>query len=184
MFRPGIKLASSLLFAMGAGTLGYVASAQQGAGGPPAGAARRPALKDAARKYLEARVETARQIVEADMNRFVNGLGTAAEIPVWSHRLMADRLQLAKNAADRIKAIREHRRLMIDLEEMMVAFAKTGQVRMADALKARYYRLEADQLLAEEGIDPEKEPIDRGPRKGKGEKAAAPQPAAPIPSRR
>ncbi|MHB1562234.1 MAG: hypothetical protein ACYC61_32715 [Isosphaeraceae bacterium] len=183
MFRPGIKLASSMLVAVGTGTLGYMASAQQGAAGPPAGAARGPALKDTARKCLEARVETARQIVEADMNRFINGMGTTAEIPAWSHRLMADRIQLARNRADRIKAIREHRRLMSDLEEMMTAFAKTGQVRMADALKAKYYRLEADQLLADEGIDPEKEPIDPGPRKGKAEKAAPP-PAAPIPSRR
>ncbi len=180
MFRPGIKLASSLLIAVGAGTLGHVASAQQGAGGPPAGAAQAPALNDTARKYLEARVETARQIVEADMTRYINGVGTSADIPAWSHRLMADRLRLARNAADRIKAIREHRRLMMDLEEMMAAYAKTGQVRMADALKAKYYRLEADQLLAEEGIDPEKEPIDRGPRKAGG--APAP-PAPPSPSR-
>ena len=179
MFRHGIKLAS-LLFAVGVATLGHLASAQQGAGGPPVGAARGPALNDTARKYLKARVETARQIVEADMTRYINGVGNGADIPAWSHRLMADRLRLARNAADRIKAIREHRRLMIDLEEMMAAFARIGQVRTADALKAKYHRLEADQLLAEEGIDPEKEPLDRGPRKAGG--APAP-PAPPSPSR-
>ncbi len=187
MWRPGIKLASSLLVAVGAGTLGYVAFAQQGAGGPPAGAARGPGLEGAARKYLADRVETARKIIEHDWQRLQYNVGTDAysafeQIPDWSHRLMVDRLRLARNAGDCVDAIREHRKRMIEFEAVMTAYAKAGQGRMANALKGKYYRLEADQLLAEEGIDPEKEPID--PALRKAEKAPAPPPAAPVPSRR
>ena len=74
-----------------------------------------------------------------------------AVIPFWSHRLMVDRLRIAATEADRLESMREHRDRMRDLEALMGGYAKTGQGRVSDSLKATYYRLEADQLLAESG---------------------------------
>lgn len=102
-----------------------------------------------------ARVETARAILDQDMQRFQHTLdgNLLAEIPVWSRRLMEDRLRLATTQAERIAAIRDHRDRMQDVERQAEGYAKSGQGRISDALKASYYRLEADQGLVEERVD-------------------------------
>jgi hypothetical protein len=123
------------------------------AGQQPAG---KPSRDDRNWKVLAvARVETARAILDQDMQRLQHTLdgNLLAEIPVWSRRLMEDRLRLATTQAERIAAIREHRDRMRDVERQTDAYAKTGQGRISDALKASYYRLEADQGLVEERVD-------------------------------
>jgi hypothetical protein len=130
---------------------------------------------------LEARIETAHAILKLDLERLtyaVNTPGGATEIfdkiPTWSHRLMEDRLKLAATPAQRLDAIREHRNRMILHERMVSAYTRAGQGRLAEAMEAKYYRLEADQLLSEAGADPAKEPPVAEP-----EKDAAPQPPSP-----
>ena len=103
----------------------------------------------------EARIATAREILALDLGRIQHMGGGASDlfavIPFWSHRLMVDRLRIAATEADRLESMREHRDRMRDLEALMGGYAKTGQGRVSDSLKATYYRLEADQLLAESG---------------------------------
>ncbi len=64
---------------------------------------------------------------------------------------MADRLRIAGSDVERLAATREHRDRMKDLEGLVGGYARTGQGRVSDSLKATYYRLEADQLLVEAG---------------------------------
>jgi hypothetical protein len=75
-------------------------------------------------------------------------------IPAWSRRLMEDRLRLADTPGARLDAIREHRNRMISLERQIRRYTETRQYQPAEAFKVKYYRLEADQLLAEAGVDP------------------------------
>jgi RNA polymerase sigma factor (sigma-70 family) len=134
------------------------------------------------RSYLEARIETAREIIKLDLRRFQIDPTSAAQyhqIPIWSRRVMEDRLRLARTADERLDAIREHRNRMVVHERLTRKQVEATQLTPADALKFKYHRLEADQLLAEAGVDPEKEPPAADP-----EGATAPSPSAPPPPRR
>lgn len=132
---------------------------------------------------LEARIETAREIVTKDMERLQHmgaiGSDVLDQIPVWSRRLMEDRSRLAATPAERLTAIRDHRKRMIVLERLIGKVAVAGQGRVSDALKARYYRMEADQFLTEAGADPAKEPP---VAESQGDAASA-RPAPPPASR-
>ena len=96
--------------------------------------------------------QTAREILAQDMEQIRHVVGAAvtelAAIHFWSHRLMEDQLRLATTNTQRLAAIREHRDRMVDLEGLISKYARTGQGLASDALKAKYYRLEADQLLS------------------------------------
>lgn len=108
------------------------------------------------------------------MLRFQNRVDPeqVTELPVWSRQLMLDRIRLAKTRAERVAAIREHRDLTQRVEKIADGYAKIGQCRPADALKARYYRLEAEQNLVEEGVDIGEVELPRLPKPA----AAAPGP--------
>jgi hypothetical protein len=112
------------------------------------------------RPFLESRIETAREVISRELKRFeIDPTSTNAGdlIPAWSRRLMEDRLRLAATPAERLDAIREHRNRMISFERLIRRYTENvGPI--AEALKVKYYRLEADQLLAEAGVDPAKEP--------------------------
>ena len=58
-----------------------------------------------------------------------------------------------RDGGRRLAAIREHRDRMRVMERLVREYARTGQGRGSDSLKATYYRLEADQLLVEAGGD-------------------------------
>jgi hypothetical protein len=92
---------------------------------------------------------------------------------------MEDRLRLATAPAERLDAIREHRNRMLSHEQTTLAYARSEQIRVTDSLKVKYYRLEADQLLAEAGFDPAKEPPVAAPEAN----PAAPPPPPPPASR-
>ena len=48
---------------------------------------------------------------------------------------------------------------MISLERQIRRYTEAdAPIQPAEAFKVKYYRLEADQLLAEAGVDPAKEP--------------------------
>ena len=82
----------------------------------------------------------------------------------------------------RLEAIREHRDRMIVLECLTDAAIKADQSGPAEGAKARYFPLEADQFLADEGIDPDKERSTVDPvRVIRGDD---PQPAPEPPARR
>jgi hypothetical protein len=147
----------------------------------PAQGAAVPVLR-AGMPHLKARIETAREILNQDMERLThggaNGTDVLEEIPFWSRRLMEDRLRLTTTPAERLDAIREHRNRMVVHERLTGDYVRAGQGHVSDALKGRYYRLEADQLLAEAGVDPAKEPPVTAPKGNPG----PPPPAPPSPT--
>jgi RNA polymerase sigma factor (sigma-70 family) len=169
LFARSKTLACALVL-LGGGTAGVLAVAQRqkepDAAKPDAPKAQAVAAAPSprpGRALLEARIETAREIINRELDLF--GLDLRAEpnvgdrIPAWSRRLMEDRLRLADTAGARLDAIREHRNRMISLERQIRRYTEAEKpIQPAEAFKVKYYRLEADQLLAEAGVDPAKEP--------------------------
>ncbi len=196
MWSPRLTVLSLTLLAIGGGTIGALALAQRGPGAP-APAARAKSVPDssggrgaaipsavaaknqARRRLLEARIETVEAILKQDMERIKTLIGDVskdalANMPDWTRRLMQDRLALAATPAERLAALREYRERMLFLEHLLRRYAETGQGTIANALKGKYYRLEADQLLVEEGVDPSQEAV-------KPEPEPAPGPPPPLP---
>ena len=91
---------------------------------------------------------------------------------------MEDRLRRAATPEERQAAIRELRTRMVSHEQLARNHAAAGQARSSDALEVKYDRLEADQLLAEAGVDPAKEPPIAEPKAN----PARPPPAPPSPT--
>jgi RNA polymerase sigma factor (sigma-70 family) len=155
-----------LLVVAGGTSAGFLALAQRpeqsGKPEPPKPIAAAP-LDGPARQILEARIATAREILDMVLEmiktpqpRKVPGM-MEDDYAHWSRRLLEDRLRLAANRNQRLEAIREHRDRMIVLVFVMDAAVKAERAGPAEAAKARYFRLEADQFLADEGIDPKQE---------------------------
>ena len=94
-------------------------------------------------------------------------------IPTWSRRLMEDRVRVAGDRAARLAALREHRDRMKKLEEMYTELrqGESWKLWSIDMLNVKYHRLEADQLLAEAGVDAGEA---TGPAKPEPKPAAAP----------
>ena len=100
-------------------------------------------------------------------------------IPTWSHRLMEDRIRVAGDRAARLAAVREHRDLMKKLEHLYTELrqGEAGHLWATDVMNVKYHRLEADQLLAESGVNVA-EPA--GPAKPEPKPARSPSPP-PLP---
>ena len=165
LFARSKTLAWALVL-LGGGTAGVLAFAQRQKEPvkpdvPKAQAVAGAPSPQQGRALLEARIETAREIIDREFKHFrvdPNYTNAWDQTLAWSRRLMEDRLQLAATPAERLNAIREHRNKMISFERQIRQYAEKAVVAPADALKAKYCRLEADQLLAEAGVDPAKEP--------------------------
>lgn len=191
MWLSRLRILAVALMCLGGTAAGVFAFVQRqgetpGPDQPKGPTAQAPAPR-AERTFLEARIETAREILKQDLDRLrfqVGTPGSATEIfdkiPIWSRRLMEDRLRLATNAAARLDAIREHRNRMITHERLVRGYTDAGQGRVSEALEARYFRLEADQILAEAGVDPAKEAPVAEPHPG----PALPPHVSPAPTRR
>ena len=102
------------------------------------------------------------------------------QVPAWSRRLMEDRLRLAATPAERLDAVREHRNRMISFERLILRYTEKGAGSIVEAPKVKYYRLEADQLLAEAGVDPAKEPPVAETERNPAPRSAAPSSAPPA----
>jgi RNA polymerase sigma factor (sigma-70 family) len=154
------------LVLLGGGTAGVLAFAQTQKepakpDAPTAQAVAGAPSPQQGRALLEARIETAREIINWEFKHFridPNYTNACDQILAWSRRLMEDRLRLADNPGERLDAIREYRNRMISFEREIRPQVEARQCAPADPLKVKYYRLEADQLLAEAGVDPAKEP--------------------------
>ena len=131
------------------------------------------ALSPASRKLLEEQARAAMEVSDMELER-VRLLVLKPEslqfepIVAWSRRAMEARLRLALDDRQRLDAIREHRRRAVLLERIVGDYSRTGQCRMSEVPRARYYRLEADRLLIEAGGDPanekEEAAADRAPK--------------------
>jgi hypothetical protein len=111
---------------------------------------------------IRQRIEIANQIVamELEMVQMTRPPGDTAGlvlllngIAVWSHRIMEDRLRLAEDQTERIVALRNFRKQMVQLERHFGSFGEGGLGSRADVLKGQWYRMEADRLLTEAGDD-------------------------------
>ena len=126
--------------------------------------ARTAAQEETRKTLIKARIETARQILESETRLRRGGeLGLATGpdlVPPADGRSTTP----GRNAAERIAAIREHRSRMISSEQILARNFEEGRSPQADVLKGRYYRLEADELLAEKGSIPSKEVVPTGPK--------------------
>ena len=166
LFARSKTLAWALVL-LGGGTAGVLAFAQRQKEPAKPDAPKAQAVAGApsprqGRALLEARIETAREIINRELDLFGDpraATNMGDRIPAWSRRLMEDRLRLADTPGARLDAIREHRNRMISLERQIRRYTEAGApIQPAEAFKVKYYRLEADQLLAEAGVDPAKEP--------------------------
>jgi hypothetical protein len=166
LFARSKTLAWALVL-LGGGTAGVLAFAQRQKEPAKPDAPKAQAVAGApsprqGRALLEARIETAREIINRELDLFGDpraATNMGDRIPAWSRRLMEDRLRLADTPGARLDAIREHRNRMISLERQIRRSTEAGAtIQPAEAFKVKYYRLEADQLLAEAGVDPAKEP--------------------------
>ena len=164
-----IKLISAVLTSLGGLTIGAGLLAQQtklGAGNQPAAVSLPSAPKGseavappAIKALIEARIATAREIVQGQTQRAESSVAPPAEDTAdWSRRWMDDELRLRTNPAARLTAIADHLERTKRLEQIADNLARAGQLRHSDALKARYHRLEAEQILLEaratHGTDP------------------------------
>jgi hypothetical protein len=99
---------------------------------------------------IEARLATAREVYESDIQRYQGFVAPPSDdTAVWSRRWMEEKLQLNPGPAETLASIWDHLERVKQLEAIAEAYARNGQGRKSDALKMRYYRLEAEQLLAE-----------------------------------
>lgn len=89
---------------------------------------------------------------------------------------MEDQLRLGPGPAGTLAAIQAHLLRMKRLEGIADRYAKAGQGRVADALKVRYFRLEAGQKLAEARATFPGVPLPAPEAAGKREPASEPPP--------
>jgi RNA polymerase sigma factor (sigma-70 family) len=167
MLFARLKTLAWALVLLGGGTAGVLAFAQRQKETAKPDAPKAQAVAGApsprqGRALLEARIETAREIINRELDLFGDPRATTNigdRIPAWSRRLMEDRLRLADTPEARLDAIREHRNRMISLERQIRRYTESeAPIQPAEAFKVKYYRLEADQLLVEAGVDPANEP--------------------------
>jgi hypothetical protein len=64
---------------------------------------------------------------------------------------------VSATSAERLAAIQEHRERMKDLERRAKVLFERGEAPRSQVVEVRYLRLEADQILAEAGVDPDDE---------------------------
>ncbi|WP_435017891.1 hypothetical protein TA3x_005512 [Tundrisphaera sp. TA3] len=131
---------------LGAIALGSGLVAQQGTGGR---ADRGPGVDPSIRSLIEARIGVAREIFESAMAPPQDG--PLDDLPSWSRRWMDDEIGLNPDSgpASRLAAIRAHLGRIKSLEEIAARRQDAARGARADVLKLKYFRLEAEQMLAE-----------------------------------
>jgi hypothetical protein len=202
MFLSNLKAVVLVLVATGGSTIGLLALTQRGPAQPqpatpaavaPGSAQPQPRNSTPAEKIEQgrltkipkwrtlaaARIDAAREILNQSMRLWQAGEASFAdaEIATWSHRLMEGRLSLATTSAEHLAAIQEHRERMKEMERRARVLFERGQVPESEVLAVRYFRLEADQLLAEAGVDPDKDVSPAQPKPAQGSPPRSPPPA-------
>ena len=83
-----------------------------------------------------------------------HGRADLDDAPLWSHRWMDEELRLATGPAARIAAITAHLERVRSIEQIAEARKESARGTDVDILKARYYRLEAEEMLADARANP------------------------------
>ena len=121
--------------------------------GKPASGQAKVGDRELIRSLAKRRLETSRAIyaqqVERQMANAEVVIRNFDDMSIWSKHWMEDEIRLDAAPAARVAAIQSHLVRMKVVEERMMNWAKVGQIRESDALKANYYRFEAEMMLAE-----------------------------------
>ncbi len=113
-------------------------------------AAPAPAPPKAPRELLEKRRDAARKVFNEKLQRIRMGLETPGAEPCeWSKRWLEAEMALNDKKADRIAALTDHLKRVSEVERVAAGLARTGQLRLADADAATYYRVDAEIRLFE-----------------------------------
>jgi hypothetical protein len=136
-----LKLIVAVLVFSGVLVLGTGLIAQQNTGGGVA------SMDPKIKALIEARLGVAKEIFEATMAPPRNDL--LDEMPDWSRRWMDEQILLDPAQIKRLAAIQDHLNRLKNLEELADARIQQAQATRADVLKVKYFRLEAEQMLAE-----------------------------------
>ena len=133
--------------AVGAGLL-----AKRGEGGEGPIPAKADAIDPAVRALAEERVAAARGVYEQGMELYKHAReGSTHDLAEWSRRWLDEQLGVTSDAAERLAAIRAHLDRTRFLEQLAEARKEGARGTYGEVLKARYYRLEAQQRLIEAG---------------------------------
>ncbi len=175
MLTPRIKwiaLIVTILWIVAAGTGLF---AQSGAARVKAPDRMDPAVKS----LIEARIATAREVFKSIMLRCENApIPLPDDTPAWSRRWMEDQIRLGLDPVGKLSAIQDHLERIRRLESIKEQYAKAGQGLFEDVLKMKYYRLEAEQMLAEVRAANPGVTLPR-PKAAERKPEAAPQPPPP-----
>lgn len=114
-------------------------------------------IQDASRRSIREldrqRLEISRTVYKHQVDRQMANAEVVIrnfdDMSIWSKHWMEDEMRLDPSVEDRIAAVRSHLDRMKTVEERMMNWVKVGQIRESDALKANYYRLEAESMLLE-----------------------------------
>ena len=98
-------------------------------------------------RVLEARVDTARRVYEGERQFIHSSPQSYENAPIWSRRWMEAEVRLAKRSPDRVAAAQRHLDRMKLMETMMEQILKSEPFAAHNLLKAKYFRLEAEELL-------------------------------------
>ena len=99
------------------------------------------------RVLIGARLEAAKEVFETTMEPTRNG--PLDDMPVWSRHWMEEQVRLDPSPVKRLAAIQDHLNRTKGLEAIAEARHQQARGSHADTLKMRYFRLEAEQMLAE-----------------------------------
>jgi hypothetical protein len=110
-----------------------------------------PARANAPKELLEKRLEAASKDFRQNVACLKGVQALPSEVFGWLERRLDTELVQAQKPTARATAWRDHLERTQEIERVVAALAKAGQVRQAGADAATYYRLEAVIHLAKEG---------------------------------
>lgn len=147
MISPRMSVAA--LVSLGGLAMGAALLAQ----GP--GEVGRPAKEGPTGKArIEARIAIARDIYQEMMALWQRARADLDDLPLWSRRWMDEELRLATGPAARHAAITAHLERVRGIEQVAKARHEAARGTHADVLKARYFQLEAEEMLADARANP------------------------------
>ena len=145
MAKPKVIVAVLVFF--GVLVLGTGLIAQQRTGGGVGQTTGAGSMAPTIKALIEARVEVAKGVYETTMAPPRDG--PLDDMPVWSRRWMDEQINLDPSLVKKLAAIQGHLDRTRSLEAIADQRVQAARGRATDTLKVKYFRLEAEQMIAE-----------------------------------